>query len=67
MKTDLLDIPGSLPSAEDLLGLMGQDKKVVDGQLRFILARDIGDAFVTADVDRESVLAVLSESLCRRG
>ncbi len=47
MKRDIADIPGNLPDAGGLLELMGQDKKVVDGRLRFILARGIGDAFVT--------------------
>ena len=59
MKTDLADIPGELPGAEALLELMGQDKKVVAGQLRFILARGIGEAFVTGDVPPEQVLSVL--------
>ncbi|UWQ34989.1 3-dehydroquinate synthase [Leisingera sp. M527] len=59
MKTDLADIPGDLPGAEVLLDLMGQDKKVVAGQLRFILARGIGEAFVTGDVPPETVLEVL--------
>ncbi|NSY38200.1 3-dehydroquinate synthase [Leisingera sp. ANG59] len=59
MKTDLADIPGELPGAEALLDLMGQDKKVVAGQLRFILARGIGDAFVTGDVQPGAVLEVL--------
>ncbi|WP_424977364.1 3-dehydroquinate synthase [Leisingera sp. S232] len=59
MKTDLADIPGDLPGAEALLELMGQDKKVVAGQLRFILARGIGEAFVTGDVPPETVLDVL--------
>jgi 3-dehydroquinate synthase len=67
MKVDMSDIPGPLPPAEDLLALMGQDKKVVAGELRFILARDIGDAFATGDVDRESILSVLSEALSIRG
>jgi len=66
MKTDLVDIPGDLPSAETLLDLMGQDKKVVAGQLRFILARGIGEAFVTADVDQASVLGVLNDALSAR-
>jgi 3-dehydroquinate synthase len=66
MRTDLADIPGDLPSAEALLGLMGQDKKVVDGQLRFILARGIGDAFVTSDVPRDAVLGVLQDALAAR-
>lgn len=63
MKTDLSDIPGDLPGAEALLELMGQDKKVIDGQLRFILARDIGEAFVTKDVPREAVLSLLRDAL----
>ncbi len=62
MKTDLADIPGELPNAEALLELMGQDKKVVEGQLRFILARGIGEAFVTGDVPPEAVLDVLREA-----
>ncbi|MCE8524195.1 3-dehydroquinate synthase [Ruegeria pomeroyi] len=63
MKTDLCDIPGDLPGAAALVDLMAQDKKVVDGQLRFILARGIGQAFVTSDVPREAVLSVLEDAL----
>lgn len=63
MKRDLRDISGDLPPVQDLLGLMAQDKKVVAGQLRFILARGIGQAFVTADVPSDQVLAVLRDSL----
>lgn len=66
MKTDLSDIPGDLPGPDALLALMGQDKKVVDGQLRFILARDIGDAFVTGDVPRDVVRGVLADGLAGR-
>ncbi len=63
MKVDVANIEGALPDAETLLGLMGQDKKVVDGQLRFILARGIGAAFVTSDVPSDLVLAVLDDAL----
>ncbi|WP_121064886.1 3-dehydroquinate synthase [Chachezhania antarctica] len=66
MKADLADIPGDLPDADGLLALMGQDKKVIDGKLRFILARGIGDSFVTSEVDRADVHAVLSEALAGR-
>jgi 3-dehydroquinate synthase len=66
MKTDLADIPGELPGAEALLDLMAQDKKVLDGKLRFILARDIGDAFVTSDVPRGTLLALLEDALAAR-
>ena len=65
-KVDLRDIEGDLPNAETLLGLMGQDKKVVAGQLRFILAREIGDAFITSDVPRDVVLSVLKDALAER-
>lgn len=63
MKCDLSDIPGELPDAATLMDLMGQDKKVLDGQLRFILARGIGQAFVTADVPKHVVLNVLEDAL----
>ncbi|MEM7320162.1 MAG: 3-dehydroquinate synthase [Pseudomonadota bacterium] len=63
MKTDLSDIHGDLPPAPELVELMAQDKKVIDGQLRFVLARSIGEAFVTADVPRAAVLAVLEDAL----
>ncbi|MEN0079539.1 MAG: 3-dehydroquinate synthase [Pseudomonadota bacterium] len=66
MRRDLSDIPGDLPDVDGLLALMAQDKKVVDGQLRFILARGIGQAFVTANVPREAVQSVLEEALAGR-
>ena len=62
MKVDLSDIDGTLPGSKELVTLMGQDKKVVDGQLRFVLARTIGEAFVTADVPRDAVISVLEEA-----
>ncbi|WP_208348413.1 3-dehydroquinate synthase [Pseudaestuariivita rosea] len=62
MKVDLSDIPGDLPTSDKLVELMGQDKKVVAGQLRFVLLREIGDAFVTADVDPALVKAVLDDA-----
>lgn len=65
-KTDLGDIAGDLPDADALLGLMAQDKKVIGGRLHFILARAIGAAFVTADVPRDMVHAVLEDALARR-
>lgn len=65
-KCDLSDISGELPDATTLVDLMAQDKKVVDGQLRFILARSIGDSFVTADVPRDVVHRVLEDELRAR-
>ena len=66
MKTDLRDIPGNLPDASQLLDLMAQDKKVIDGKLRFILARDLGAAFVADDVPSDKVLSVLEDALSLR-
>ena len=63
MKVDLSDIDGELPNAEKLVELMAQDKKVVNGRLNFILARGIGEAFVTADVNPDDVRAVLNDAL----
>ena len=63
MRTDLADIPGPLPDAAALVRLMGQDKKVQDGRLRFILARGIGQAFVADDVPPAMVEALLSDAL----
>ncbi len=66
MKVDLSDIAGDLPDADALLDLMGQDKKVIDGQLRFILARAIGSAFVTSDVPKDVVHTLLEDALAAR-
>ncbi|MEI4486475.1 3-dehydroquinate synthase [Frigidibacter sp. MR17.14] len=63
MKTDLADIPGDLPDADGLLALMAQDKKVIDGRLRFVLAQGIGDAFVAEKVDPAKVRALLADAL----
>ncbi|RAP43291.1 3-dehydroquinate synthase [Rhodovulum viride] len=66
MKKDLADIPGDLPDADGLIALMAQDKKVQDGRLRFILARGIGEAFVTAEADPALVRSILAEALAAR-
>ena len=66
MKTDLADIPGDLPGAPALMDLMAQDKKVLDGRLRFVLARGIGAAFVTSDVPGEAVLRLLDDALAAK-
>lgn len=66
MKVDLADISGDLPDASGLLALMAQDKKVMNGKLRFVLARAIGDAFMTGDVPSDAVLGVLNDALAQR-
>jgi 3-dehydroquinate synthase len=45
---------------------MAQDKKVRDGRITFILARDIGEAFVARDVDLAPVRALLADALAER-
>ena len=50
--------PGEMRE-EDFLQLMAVDKKVVDGGLRLVLLRDIGDAFLTSEFRPE----LLSETL----
>jgi 3-dehydroquinate synthase len=62
----LTDIPGDLPDAAGLVALMGQDKKVRDGRLAFVLVRDIGAAFVARDVDLGRVERLLAEALAAR-
>lgn len=63
MKVDLSDIPGELPSSDALIELMKQDKKMMSGTLHFVLARGIGDAFITSDVPQDVVKSVLDDAL----
>jgi 3-dehydroquinate synthase len=60
------DIPGTLPSIDQLMGLIAQDKKVKRGMLTFILAKGIGAAFVEGGVDAGAVRAFLLEKLAER-
>jgi len=59
LPTRLGDVPGLKASPEELYELMGRDKKVKDGRPAFILVKGIGQAFQTADVSKDDVLAVL--------
>jgi 3-dehydroquinate synthetase len=63
LPTRIADVPGPQPSAERLMELIGQDKKVRRGALTFILARGIGQSFVAPDVDPAEVHAFLSDML----
>ncbi len=60
------DIPGPLPSLDQLMDLIAQDKKVKRGMLTFILVRGIGAAFVEGGVDAGAVRAFLGEKLAER-
>jgi 3-dehydroquinate synthase len=44
------DIPGGLPTPDELLQLMAQDKKVKGGKLALVLVHGIGQAFIERDV-----------------
>lgn len=61
LPTRLDEVAGGLPGPDELIELMGHDKKAVDGKLTFILARGIGDAFITQDVSHADLVTVLAE------
>lgn len=59
-------LPVAVPrgmSAERFLELMAVDKKVVDGQLRLVLLKGIGDAVVTADFPLAELRACLEAAV----
>jgi 3-dehydroquinate synthase len=60
------DMSGERPTADRLMELMAQDKKVRRGRLTFILARAIGQAFIAPDVDAADVRAFLVEKLAQQ-
>ncbi len=55
--------PANLPANDAILGLMGMDKKVLDGNLRLVLLRAIGDAFVSNDFDTDLLKQTLQHYL----
>ena len=55
-----------LPSVNELMELIAQDKKIKRGRLTFILVRGIGDAFIETGVDAAEVRTFLSEKLAER-
>ena len=65
LPSSLNDIKGPLPDADGLVALMAQDKKVVDGQLTLILAKAIGEAFITRDVPAGKVRDFLAGQALR--
>jgi 3-dehydroquinate synthase len=67
LPTRIADVPGAQDAqggadAATLTAIMGQDKKVRDGKLTFILVRRIGEAFVSRDV----TAAMVEDFLARR-
>lgn len=67
LPTRIGDIPGEKPDIETLMKLMAQDKKVRQGKLTFILARDIGEAFIARDVPADKVRAFLAGEIGASG
>ncbi len=63
LPTHIQDIPGDLPSVEQLMELMKQDKKVSQGKFNFILARGIGQSFLAEDVPAEAVFDFLQAEM----
>ncbi len=59
LPTRLDQAPGAPFSADRLIEHMAQDKKAEGGQLTFVLARRIGEAYVAKGVDREAIRAFL--------
>lgn len=65
LPTRIADITGlkDKPSAEYLYDLMRGDKKATAKAINFIMARDIGDAFITKDVHKDIILQSLENSM----
>ena len=61
LRTRISELAGPRPSTELLIEFMGRDKKAEGGNLKFVLVRGLGEAFVSAEVPLEDVKAVLSE------
>jgi 3-dehydroquinate synthase len=61
LPVDARRLPIDLPSPEKFLEIMRQDKKSVAGNLTFILARGIGNAFVASGIPDQETLAFLKE------
>ncbi|MCW8867852.1 MAG: 3-dehydroquinate synthase, partial [Marinobacter sp.] len=55
LRAGLPDKPPVAMTADDFMGLMAVDKKNVDGLLRLVLLRSVGDAVVTSEVSPENL------------
>lgn len=63
MMSKLCDVEGVNWDIDQLVEAMKQDKKVQSGKLTFILAHEIGKAFVARSIDDSVVKQVLKEAL----
>jgi 3-dehydroquinate synthase len=66
LPTRLQEIPAPLPSGDELMRLIAQDKKIKRGRLTFILARGIGAAFIETGVEEAEVRAFIERKLSER-
>ena len=63
LETELRPIQGTPWNPRTLLDHMRRDKKVRDGQMTFVLARGIGQAFLCREVATRDILATLENSI----
>ena len=61
MPASRADVPAVPWVPRELLVHMGHDKKVADGRITFVLARGIGQAFLTNEVAAADVLGLRDE------
>ncbi|HEX7970355.1 MAG TPA: 3-dehydroquinate synthase, partial [Stellaceae bacterium] len=61
---EIAQAAGGAPAAA-LLAHMQKDKKVKDGRITLILARDIGDAFICRDITPQALDTFLAEAAAR--
>ena len=54
--------PPAAMEAGQFLDLMGRDKKVIDGRMRLVLLRAIGEAAIVDDASAEEISAVLTSA-----
>jgi len=64
LRAGLPVVPPAEMTAEDFLEHMAVDKKVLDGRLRLVLLRQMGEAVVTDEFPREVLDATLSADYC---
>jgi 3-dehydroquinate synthase len=65
LPVSLAGLAGGAPAADTLLAHMQKDKKVADGRVTLILARDIGDAFIGREVTPAMLSGFLAEAVGR--
>jgi 3-dehydroquinate synthase len=67
LPVELPPLPGGVWKIGRLLAHIGKDKKVKDGRVTFVLARGIGQAFLSEDVPAAALRTVLDAAIKRSG